>query len=433
MQRPRWTLVTVLILLLALAAPVSAAVQVRLDGTPVSFDVPPSIVDGRTLVPMRAIFEALGATIRWDGATQTVTAFHAERQITISLTLGAMEAEVNGGLVPLEVPARIIEGRTMVPLRFITEALGGKISWDAATETISIDTTPPAIEMGLTADVARELNQYIRSVVWDYEYRAGFCYNNTGEYLETMAESEYDYARQSAESDTLCFQRLLEEVVHALKAPEVARGIQGLLVEATQVHVEAHARLASAFEAAAGGQRDQAIALRDEASALFAKGADLLAQVDRQFDSLSAQPVPAGSVLLTIEEHRWFHDLRTSSFSSLGACTSMRPTGEEWTAAAYEEGLAYAAEAAQCLSAWGESIGTDAPTERTQAIGAKMRQSLALNGEAYTIMTDAFRLATEGKMAEALETREKAEALIDQADKAWEEMGTLWEAIDPNE
>jgi competence protein ComEC len=116
-----------------------AAPSVVLDGAPLVFkDAAPTIDNGRTLVPLRAIFEALGASVQWDPDTQTVTA--NKGSITVNLVIGG-QALKNGQAVPLDVPAKIVDGRTMVPLRFVSEALGCQVAWDGNTQTISITTT----------------------------------------------------------------------------------------------------------------------------------------------------------------------------------------------------------------------------------------------------------------------------------------------------
>ena len=104
------------------------AIRVVLDGQMLQFDVPPVIENDRTLVPLRVIFEALGAEgnnpiadVEWNGETQTVTAKRSDTEI--KLIIGG-EAYVNGQAVELDVPAKIIEDRTLVPLRFVSEALG---------------------------------------------------------------------------------------------------------------------------------------------------------------------------------------------------------------------------------------------------------------------------------------------------------------------
>lgn len=113
-------------------------VSILVDGENLSFDAPPQIVQDRVLVPMRAIFEKLGASILWDGDTQTVTADRGGTNI--SLTIGKETASVNYNRVPLDVPAMIVNDRTLVPLRFISESLGAGVDWDAANYQVLIST-----------------------------------------------------------------------------------------------------------------------------------------------------------------------------------------------------------------------------------------------------------------------------------------------------
>ncbi|MFC5985255.1 stalk domain-containing protein [Marinicrinis lubricantis] len=115
-----------------------AALKVILDGKTLQFDVPPVAIQGTTLVPMRKIFEGLGATITsWDNATQTVTA--VKHQTEIMYTIGETEALKNGREVTFSAtPGRIVQGQTFVPLRFISESLGANVQYDAQTKTITI-------------------------------------------------------------------------------------------------------------------------------------------------------------------------------------------------------------------------------------------------------------------------------------------------------
>jgi hypothetical protein len=92
------------------------------------------------MVPMRAIFEALGAELQWDGAANTITA--TKDATTIILTLGKQTATVGGKSVSLAAPAKLMNERTFVPLRFVAEALGCEVNWDAATKLISIVPAP---------------------------------------------------------------------------------------------------------------------------------------------------------------------------------------------------------------------------------------------------------------------------------------------------
>ena len=122
----------------ALAA--KSDIAVIINGTPVAFDVAPQIMADRTMVPLRAVFEALGAAVDWDGVTQTVTG--RREDTTIRLTIGQPTMTVNETTVALDAPAVIVNDRTLVPLRAISEGFDFAVAWDAATQTVTI--TPAA-------------------------------------------------------------------------------------------------------------------------------------------------------------------------------------------------------------------------------------------------------------------------------------------------
>lgn len=113
------------------------------------FEVPPRIENGRTLVPLRAIFEAMGANVDWNESTRTVTAQRGGT--TVVLPLGSTSPTVNGQPWQLEVPAKIVNSRTLAPLRFVGEALGGQVNWDSKTRIITIAYTPSAIPAAVIA------------------------------------------------------------------------------------------------------------------------------------------------------------------------------------------------------------------------------------------------------------------------------------------
>ena len=114
----------------------SNEVKVTVNGKSIEFDQKPFIQNGRTLVPLRAIFEALGATVNWNNDTRTVT---SERNNTkISLAIGSNQLYVNGVAKTIDVPAQIVNGRTMVPARAVAEAFGCDVSWDNNTRTAII-------------------------------------------------------------------------------------------------------------------------------------------------------------------------------------------------------------------------------------------------------------------------------------------------------
>ncbi|CAH0122186.1 MULTISPECIES: copper amine oxidase N-terminal domain-containing protein [unclassified Paenibacillus] len=113
-------------------------IQVYIDGELQSFEQPPVNIGGNTLVPMRAIFERLGADIKWNSVSQSVTAMKDGTKMT--LTLNSKKAIVGDEEIALSVPAQLVRQTTMVPLRFVSEALGADVKWDAAAMTITIQT-----------------------------------------------------------------------------------------------------------------------------------------------------------------------------------------------------------------------------------------------------------------------------------------------------
>lgn len=125
-------------------------ISVLVDGEKVTFDVPPSLINGRTMVPLRAIFEALGATVEWDGATSTATATRGET--VVKLTIGADTMYVNGEGKKLDAPGTIVSGRTLVPLRAVSEAFACGVSWDGPTRMASIVSDPDNYTVLFTPD-----------------------------------------------------------------------------------------------------------------------------------------------------------------------------------------------------------------------------------------------------------------------------------------
>jgi len=120
-------------------------ITVTLNGETINFDVMPVVIDDRTLVPMRAIFEALGFEVEWDGDTQMIFAQQGEQ--LINLQIGNYEMRLGESpyisffeTVTLDVPPQIIDDRTLVPVRAIAEATGANVDWDDNTRTVVITT-----------------------------------------------------------------------------------------------------------------------------------------------------------------------------------------------------------------------------------------------------------------------------------------------------
>ena len=124
---------------IALSMTVSAsALNLYFDGAPLVTDVPAQIINNRTMVPIGHIFNALGAKVTWDGATKTAT---GEKDGTkVVLQIDNTTAYVNDKAITLDTPAMIVNNRTMVPAWFVSEAFGAKVYWDGSTSTVRIAT-----------------------------------------------------------------------------------------------------------------------------------------------------------------------------------------------------------------------------------------------------------------------------------------------------
>lgn len=125
---PLRIILLIIVFLMLVGIPVTKAAEID--------DLQGTIVDGRFLVPMRSIFESLGASVDWDGTTRTVTGI--KDNVSVRLKIDDKNALVNGKKYELDVPAQIINSRTYVPMRFIGESLGADVNWDADNRLATI-------------------------------------------------------------------------------------------------------------------------------------------------------------------------------------------------------------------------------------------------------------------------------------------------------
>lgn len=115
---------------------VISQLPIYVNGKRIYFDVSPQNENGRILAPMRQLFETLGAQVEWNEEKRTV--YVTRGKTKIELPVGKKTARVNGKTVTLDVPARIVEGRTLVPVRFVSQALGAKVKWDSMRQAVVI-------------------------------------------------------------------------------------------------------------------------------------------------------------------------------------------------------------------------------------------------------------------------------------------------------
>lgn len=127
----------------ARAAASYPAVNLVINGKPVKSDVPAQLIGGRTMVPARAVFEALGAGVDWADATRTVTVTYLSH--SVSARIGSRTATVDGRSVALDVAPIIVNDRTLVPLRFIAEAIGATVGWLPDSRTATVELKPTVV------------------------------------------------------------------------------------------------------------------------------------------------------------------------------------------------------------------------------------------------------------------------------------------------
>ena len=114
----------------------STDIAVKLNGKYLNFDVEPQIMNGRTMVPFRAIFENLDCIVEWNADARVAKGIRNGK--AIRLTIDSKTATVDGKATALDQEAVIVDGRTLVPLRFVSEALGAAVDWNGDTRTVSI-------------------------------------------------------------------------------------------------------------------------------------------------------------------------------------------------------------------------------------------------------------------------------------------------------
>lgn len=167
----------------ATAIPATAAdIQISVNGQQLATDVPPTVLNNRVLLPLRACAEALSATVNYDPATGQIAVFSGQDKI--ELTLNSTTATINGSPQQLDTPPQVLDNRTLVPLRFLGEAMRAQVNWDSATAAVNIvaaaasanageaqgatppatDTTPQEVAIPAMETIANQALQQINSV-----------------------------------------------------------------------------------------------------------------------------------------------------------------------------------------------------------------------------------------------------------------------------
>lgn len=199
-------LIIIFVLLFQTVSFAETPIKILLDDTQLVLSSQPVVISGVTLVPISDILRPIGADIYWDPNTRTAIINKDDTEIVI--VIGQSYATVNGNKINLALPARLQSGRTMIPLRFVSESLGYNVQWDGVNRKIFVDTTIPngtkvfypgmykvgtEIETGLYKIIAgdyayieglKDTKSEFESINWNGSYK------NTG-YFEIMESDLY--------------------------------------------------------------------------------------------------------------------------------------------------------------------------------------------------------------------------------------------------
>jgi|GEM_PF-16311 iron(III) transport system substrate-binding protein len=189
------------------------------NGKIVTLDQAPLITNGRTMVPLRFVSESLGATVDWNASTREVIIKLSNN--TVILKIDSTTATVNGNKVTLDVPATIVKktGRTIVPIRFVSESLGADVTWDDTNKSVTIKYNPDWANCKTvtvyTANTASEVGKYFS----EFE-------KHTGIHIQYVRLSTGDlFARIEAEKDNPKASVLFGGSVESLYIPLKKDGI----------------------------------------------------------------------------------------------------------------------------------------------------------------------------------------------------------------
>lgn len=179
------SLLTMILTLIINAHAATDKITVIVNGETVKFDIEPYIENNRTMVPIRFISEALGAKVDWNDTYKLVTITFND--IKIEQKIGKTVAIVNDQEVTFDVPAIINSGRTMVPVRFVSEALGANVEWNGTTRTVIITTKKAEIDPTPTP-----VNTAIPTVIEQYDPAKWVRVSENGEYTELTINIDWN-------------------------------------------------------------------------------------------------------------------------------------------------------------------------------------------------------------------------------------------------
>ena len=178
-------------------------IEIRLNGYRLASDVPPVLRDSRTFVPIRVIAEAVGFEVNYNEESQTVMMNHALSNTLITMNVGMSQATINSAVVDMPVPVFVESGRTMVPVRFISEALNSHVEWRPgynSPDIVIINCPHPVYTYGKKAQIAsrtenkfwEEENPYFGTVTIGYDITIPVFTIPGGEPFAKKLNDEFD-------------------------------------------------------------------------------------------------------------------------------------------------------------------------------------------------------------------------------------------------
>ncbi len=164
------------------------SIKIFLNQKQLVFDVPPINIDNRILVPVGSILRSMGADVLWDSSKKLVTA--SKGDLTVIIPINSNTAVRNNTSVKLDVPAKIISGRTFVPFRFLSESLGAKVHYDSINKSIFITSEENSFSFkGLSLgssleEVSKVLGKPKRIDISEYDFKWYIYHDNYKNYVQ---------------------------------------------------------------------------------------------------------------------------------------------------------------------------------------------------------------------------------------------------------
>jgi N-acetylmuramoyl-L-alanine amidase len=177
-------------------------VSLQVDGAAVESDVPPVIIKERTLIPARAVFESMGATVDWDEDARLVEITMGTSDV--KLTIDSKTAFVNGAEVQMDVPAMIVNDRTLIPVRFVAESLSCGVGWDDLSRTVSLTSPQVTEKTAVSSVVVKEKNDFYRIIIQGdgaFEGYKSFVYEGPERFGIDIKNASLDMDGGSVDSD----------------------------------------------------------------------------------------------------------------------------------------------------------------------------------------------------------------------------------------